>query len=308
MLHEYAVEPQAIGSTWETFRYLIEKFGFDRGRLISLFPNRWFREVYRASEGFSDMQRKRMEVALTQAKTQKVINLGRPYDPDLGGWLDNALVQHAVAPFHAIIAETNPAGEDAVLIAAEVDEHEPLMDSPTTWKVARVGSVLASAMGPMLKSARTVLFVDRYFEIRDPRYQETLRACLEVVHSSNAERARCEIHYCDHHTRPAAAMIEREAHRWLGGVIPNGMSIALYAWRERAGGEDFHARCLLTDVGGINVEAGFSAEGDHQNVQLALLASNFAQAKLREIERGSTVYELVEPVLEIAADGTVRRA
>lgn len=38
MLHEYAVEPQAIGSSWERFRYVIEKFGFDRGRLISQFP------------------------------------------------------------------------------------------------------------------------------------------------------------------------------------------------------------------------------------------------------------------------------
>ena len=31
MLHEYAVEPEAIGSDWKTFRYLLEKFGFDRG-------------------------------------------------------------------------------------------------------------------------------------------------------------------------------------------------------------------------------------------------------------------------------------
>ena len=41
MLFEYAVEPQAIGSNWQNFRYLIEKFGFDRGRLISQFPKAW---------------------------------------------------------------------------------------------------------------------------------------------------------------------------------------------------------------------------------------------------------------------------
>ena len=45
MLQEYAVEPAAIGSDWQTFRYLIEKFGFDQGRLISQFPKHWFREV-----------------------------------------------------------------------------------------------------------------------------------------------------------------------------------------------------------------------------------------------------------------------
>lgn len=307
MLHEYAVEPHAIGSDWHTFRYLIDKFGFDRGRLISRFPKRWFRDVYSASAGFTDMQRKYMEEVLAQAKKHKVVRSGRPYDPSLGGWLDNALAQHDVAPFHAIIAETNPTGREVVLEASNVDEFDPLMVSPHTWEVARVGAVLADAISPMLRSARTVLFVDPFFDIREARYQETLRACLEIVRSSNAEGACCEIHYRDHDTRPPLAMVEREAHRWVGGIIPDGMSIALFAWREKAGGEDFHARYLLTDVGGISVEAGFSAEGSHQNVLLGLLALDFALAKLEEFERGSTVYDLVEPILEIAADGQTRR-
>ncbi len=43
MLYEYAVEPQAIGANWQTLRYIVEKFGFDRGRLISDFPEHWSR-------------------------------------------------------------------------------------------------------------------------------------------------------------------------------------------------------------------------------------------------------------------------
>ena len=307
MLYEYAVEPQAIGSNWQTFRYLLEKFGFDRGRLISRFPKHWFREVYEAAGGLPDMQRKRIEQALDQARRTKVVRSGRPYDPTLGRWLDNALAQHAVVPFHAIIAERKPDGQDAVLIAAEVDELDPLMVSPHTWQVPRVGSVLAEAMGPMLRSARTLLFVDRYFDIRDALYKETLKACLDVVKSSDAKEVRCEIHYCAHDSRPSAAWTEQQAHQLLRSIIPEGMSIVLYVWQEKDGGEDFHARCLLTDVGGIIVEAGFSAVGDHQNVKLVLLASDFVRAELEVFERGSTVYDLVEPVLEIAADGTVKR-
>ena len=264
MLYEYAVEPQAIGSDWQTFRYLFEKFGFDRGRLISKFPKYWIREVYRAAEGLPDVQRKRIEVALNQAKKNKVVRCGRPYNPALGGWLDNALAQQAVEPFRAIIAGTRRAGQDAVLVADEVDELHPLMISPHTWQVPRVGSALAEAIGPMLRSARILLFVDRFFDIREKRYQETLEACLDIVHSSGANKVRCEIHFCDHDSRPSTDMIERDAHRWLRGVIPNRMSIALYAWKEKTGGEDFHARYLLTDVGGINVDAGFSAEKDRQ--------------------------------------------
>jgi len=307
MLLEYAVEPRAIGSNWQNFRYLIEKFGFDRGRLISQFPKAWFREVYAASAELRPLERARLEESLRRAKQTKVIRNGRAYDPTLGTWLDNALAQHAAAPFHAIIAETKPAGQDLVLAAADVDETDPLMVSSHTWQVSRVGSVLADAMGPMLRSAKTLLFVDRFFDVRDARYLETLQACLEVVHSSGANGVRCEIHYCDHDSRPPADMIEREAYRWLQGVIPNGMSIALYAWQEKAGGEDFHARYLLTDVGGISVEAGFSADGAHQNVQLGLLATDFCQEKFNAFARASSVYSLVEPVLEILSDGTVRR-
>jgi hypothetical protein len=59
------------------FRYLIEKFGFDKGRLISEFPRRWFLEVYNATAGFRDVQKKRVEVALNQARKNKVVRCHR---------------------------------------------------------------------------------------------------------------------------------------------------------------------------------------------------------------------------------------
>ena len=307
MLREYAVDPQAIGSNWQTFRYLIEKFGFDRGRLISQFPKHWLREVYTASVGFTELQRKRVEVLLTHAKKYKVVRFARDYDPQLGGWLDNALAQHATIPFHAIISETKPARHDAVLLADEVDDLHPLMDAPHTWLVPRVGEI-ARAMAPMLIAARTLLFVDRYFDISSRRYQDTLKECLDVVQLGGSGLLQCEIHYYEDDRKPTVAYIEQNARRWLRGVIPRGMTVALYRWQEKENGEDFHARDLLTEFGGINVESGFSAEGEQQSVRLTLLSFDIAQSKLEELRREATVYELVEPVLVIAADGTVRRA
>lgn len=307
MLFEYAVEPKAIGSSWQNFRYLIEKFGFDRGRLISQFPKAWFREVYAASATMKPVERKRLEESLNRAKQSKVVRSGRPYDPALGDWLQNAVAQHAVVPFHAIIAEQNPAALADVVLVDEAEEGHPLMVSAHTWEVERVGAILADAMGPLLKSARTVLFVDRFFDISKARYKETLKACLDLLDAARGTGVRCEIHFCDHDARPPPQLIEREARTWLRGILPAGMSIILFGWKERAGGADFHARYLLTDIGGINVEAGFSAEGAHQKVQLGLLDLDFAQNKLSALDRSSTVYDLVEPVLEIRSDGSVRQ-
>lgn len=306
MLLEYAVEPKAIGSNWQDFRYLIEKFGFDRGRLISQFPKNWVREVYEASEDFNTIERARLVESLNRAKQSKLLRSRRTYDP-LSEWMANALAQQGVTPFRAIIAQANAHNHASVVVASELDEGEALMDSPQTWPVPRIGSAMADAVSPLLISARTILFVDRFFNVRDPRYKETLKACLDVVHSSGSRSARCEIHYCDHESRPPFEVLERDAPRWLRGVIPAGMSVVLYAWNEKDGGEDFHARNLLTDIGGVSVEAGFSAEGAHQSVQIGLLASDFTQRQLVVFARASTVYDLAQPVLEISADGTANR-
>lgn len=307
MLFEYAVEPQAIGSSWHNFRYLFEKFGFDRGRLISRFPKRWEKEVYDAAVNMKPTERARLQIALSAAKQSKFLRSGRPYDPALGNWLTNALTQQAITPFHAIIAEANPSAHGQVVTAEEFDELHPLIVSPHTWEVARVGTTIAMALCPLLESAKTVLFVDRFFDISKARYQDTLKACLDVIASTGVVGVRCEIHFCDHDKRPPPEFIEREAHKWVRGVLPPGMSVVLFSWKEKTGGDDFHARYLLTDVGGVNVEAGFSAEGAHQKVQLGLLPLDLSQNKLASLLPNSTIYALVGPVLEIQSDGTVHR-
>jgi hypothetical protein len=130
---------------------------------------------------------------------------------------------------------------------------------------------------------------------------------LAIIAANGIDGVRCEIHYGEHDRRPPLELVERNAGRWLAGVIPVGMSIKLFGWKEKAGGADFHARFLLTERGGMNVEAGFSADGSHQKVLLALLEGPICQQKLAAFARGTTQYDLVGPVLEVFSDGTVRR-
>jgi hypothetical protein len=92
---------------------------------------------------------------------------------------------------------------------------------------------------------------------------------------------RCEIHFADHAWCPPIQEIERRVGRWLQGVIPTGMSIALFGWKEKTGEEDFHDRFLLTDKGGMTIGAGFSADGP--------------------------VYELADRVLVVHGDGRVEQ-
>lgn len=166
MLREYAVDPRAIGSSWATFRYVIEKFGFDKGRLISEFPKRWFREVYDATAGLPPLQKKRIEEALTQARRNKVVRCHRPYDRDAGDWLHNAVTEHRREPFHAIVALENPNGIEVVLRADDLDELLPLMVAPHDCTVPRDAASLAGAMKQMLRFGNRILFVDPFYDLQ----------------------------------------------------------------------------------------------------------------------------------------------
>jgi hypothetical protein len=65
------------------------------------------------------------------------------------------------------------------------------------------------------------------------------------------------------------------------------MKVTIFCWREKTNGEDFHARNLLTDRGGIAVDAGFSAEGNHQTTDMHLMGYDLSQERLEAFARRS---------------------
>ena len=305
MLYEYAVEPLAIGSSWQTFRYLIEKFGFDKGRLIAEFPKRaWFREVYEAATGFSSTDKARLEILLNKARGTKVIRTGRPYDPEAGDWLYNALTEHKRLPFKAIVARNNASASRDVLVADDVDEESPLMVVASNRLVPRDATSIASALSGFLGHGSRVLFVDPFFNPFNQRYKNTLKECLRVAKMQNPT-ANCEIHYRYHEDNVVPSDIEKNVTSAFGGLIPSGMSIKVYCWRQKDGGADFHARYLLTEKGGIGVDAGFSAEGAHETTDMHILGLDFCKEKLATFTRPANTYDLVGPVLFIGSDGKV---
>jgi hypothetical protein len=110
-----------------------------------------------------------------------------------------------------------------------------------------------------------------------------------------------------HDGKPGPDDLEREAAHLFRGVVPDRMKVTIFCWRQKSGGEDFHARYLLTERGGIAVDAGFSAEGNHQTTDMHLMSYGLSQEKLKAFDRGATYYDLVEPVIRVAASGHVER-
>jgi hypothetical protein len=202
-------------------------------------------------------------------------------------------------PFHAIIARENPSGDQAVLLADDLDELQPLMNVPHDCAVQRDAASLSAAMREMRRFSSRSLFVDPFYDPFNARYKSTFRECLGIVRSLNADAA-CEIHYRYHDHKPANDEIEREATHLFPSVVPKGMKVTIFCWRQKDDGEDFHARYLLSDRGGIAIDAGFSAEGNHQRTDMHLMSYDLSQEKLKTFARGATFYDLVEPIIKVA--------
>jgi hypothetical protein len=305
MLYEYAVEPTAISSDWKTCRYIAELFGFDRGRLLCLFPKAWLRLAIDGTNHLPDVQKKAVIEKLKRLKDQASIRSRRTYDPAVGDWITNAIAQNTADPFRAIIASAKSHSHENVLVVDDVEDTNPLVHVPTDAAIPRDASALAAAMKYLLRSSKTVLFVDPYYDPYDNRYQATLRVCLKDISEHNPG-ALCEIHHLDGKC-PSAEAIERDAKAKFADVIPQGMALSIFRWREWKGGEDFHARYLLTDKGGLGIDAGLSAEGTHQTTIMHLMSPELAGQRVHALAREATVYELIGPVLRIEANGVVSR-
>lgn len=307
MYQEYAVEPAAIGSSWETFRYLIEKFGFQEGRLISRFPSSWERLVIEAAKaaGVGDIAFSRITEKLKKGKKVRIINSGREYDSNLGNWIANARVAHDAKPFHAIIAQGSHK-EDEIVAPEDLEEDHLLMIAPISCSVPRTSKKLAEAFLPLLLSAREVDIVDPFFGLRKPKCTSLLKLLLSSMYDSRKNKKKnlhIRIHFRREGCEPSEQSLLQNPRKWVRNWIPEGFELHLYEWKKKPGGEKFHDRFLLCDCGGLMIGPGFEAVGQHESATITLLDYQHVQELRGNFAIGATVYDKVGNAIRIKSNG-----
>lgn len=311
MLKEYAVEPAAMGSSWETFRYLIGLLTFEQGRRISKFPRTWEREVITTARAanITPIRLQSIVERLRSAGTKgSIVDFNRRYDSSLGNWLTNALTEHRRLAFHAIIATGNPANENAVVVIDDATDEHRLIQSAHTWEVQRTGAAIAAAVVPLMRSAREILIVDPYLDWRDvvtaTGYRSTLGEILRALHAWGRRNVTVQLHFRTHDSRPPSNVIIKDARKLLRGLLPQTFSFELHEWQERDDGEDFHDRHVLCDCGGLSIGAGFEAVGGHQHAEVSLKPFDLSRTLKARFTVGTAAFDLVGNVIVIDALGT----
>lgn len=267
MIHEFALDPGLLNN-WEQFRYLIEKFGVCQGRLIARYPKRWKAMVYDGLSALGEIERKRIEVWL-----QHIDDRMQPRTPHWDksmSWLPNAEDEHDRQPFHAIISHTNPHAHDRILTYADLNEDSPLWSIAREKVVTRKASILAAAVSPLLRIAKSIIFVDPHFDPYKPRVRNTLGAFLKasLTGRTGSAPARVEFHTA---YKPEITDFVGECYRQLPQRIPIDMLLRIVRWQERAGGDGLHNRYILTERGGVRLAWGLDEGSPAHTDDLSLL-------------------------------------
>lgn len=306
MLSEYAVDPKALGADWRVFKDLFDRFGGDKGRLISRFPKKWESKVIQAAKEASmpDVRMKSLVERLRRGK-YRIADFERIYEAE-SSWMENAIRLHAERPFHAIVHDCEPAPCPEALLVDDCTDDAPLFHAPISQDVVRTEDEIAGALFMLVLAASEIDLVDPYFDLRPGQrnYIGPLRQLLERLGNASSSPRTIRVHFRTHHTRPPSNILLNDTVRLTAGILPEGYCLELHEWEQIDGGEDFHDRFCLTNLGGIMIGAGLSAQGASETATFTLLDLDHSQRiRLKFTDASGTFRKAGQTVL-IRSDGT----
>lgn len=280
MIHEFAVDPELFRN-WKDVRYLTEHFGVCEGRLISRYPKKWERLVRQALDGERDYKELGPVDDNTHMRVvEKLVSLKDKMQTrihewnDALGWLDNTEREHARRPFHAVLTSTAHDTDGRILNFNELDEDNSLWKVERERVVKRTAADLASAVAPLLKIARKLVFVDPHFDPYKRQVCIALQAYLEAALTKRISGTSLET--LEFHTpyRPEIRDYEAECHRRLPALVPAGSIITIRRLKSMDDGDDMHNRYILTDRGGIRLAWGLDEGRRGQTDDVSLLGTS----------------------------------
>lgn len=163
---------------------------------------------------------------------------------------------------------------------------------------------MAAVAEMLLRSSSEIVFVDQHYSCA-ARHGRPLAAFLKLALQGASVR-RLEYHLgCNGTANWFKEALQRQV-RFFG--LPPGITLNFYRWKERPGGEEFHARYILTELGGIRYDVGLDEADDKEGKQttdVSALDLDTYQHRWSEYRPDSKVFDLQE-AWQVHAGGVVQ--
>jgi hypothetical protein len=241
MIKEFALDPDAITSSYREFCYFTEKFGVSQGRVISSFPKKWRKMVCDSAlrEHKGKVEFSKIVERLNRFGNDIVFDTGRPSGEGSQTWIDRALVEHARKPFAAIISATAIDHPD-VLLKDEIDEENPRFKTSRQLAIPRTAQALIGCAEFLIRHAKIIKLVDPHFDPSKSRYHRPLEQICALLAGS---KAIIEVHRSN---EIASDELIRRFQQHIS-ILPSGVEMQLYIY-EKA---QMHNRFIITKCGGL---------------------------------------------------------
>ena len=301
MIYEFAIEP-ALAVAWakqqNEFEYYYEKFGLGQPKIMSEFPKfkNWRRLFKRAAAGARDFELQRITAIFSLLLERRIHRDGFSYDGTLS-WLKNAETENDRCPFQAILSSENPRKHQSVLYPESLKASE-LWKTEEQDYCPRTSNDMARLVSPMLSNCLELYFIDPHFGPENPRHRRPLEAFLNemAVNRFGKPLPDCvEIHTSN---KADSVFFKDTCQEKLPQLVPSGYRVRLKRWVERPGGEKFHQRFILTDIGGVEVDPGLDDGKEGESFKVMLLKRKMFEKHWQDFII-APAFDLAETPLEI---------
>ncbi len=122
-------------------------------------------------------------------------------------------------------------------------------------------------------------------KVQQSKWLRPLRA-LAATLATDGRLARFEIHALNHREvrrRWDPGLFAANCRTDLCAALPRGVTINALLWSERNGGEQFHERLIVTDIGGVVIDPGIDDGPDGEIYKLRLISKLDVPGYLSEL-------------------------
>ncbi len=276
MLQEFAIEPTVL-DCWLRYDYFMADCGVEKGRLVAEFPAaQWAKHVWKAVSGNpkrTPKDEQKILYHLQHTAEAKLVYTARQYhfQSNAPCWLDQAAREHAAKKFRLIISSAVPNGIADAIHAEEFDKHDvAAWTVDTTCPIERTPDAIAGLTRLLCARASVVKLLDPHFDSGEVRFKKSFRKLFEAICQVADSKVKIEVHCGSKQSQQN--FTDKLLNEWPE-LIPPGRKVFFYRWVEEPQGEQLHRRLILSERGGVLVEAGLDVGYQGQTTTATLLST-----------------------------------
>ena len=247
----YAVDPSAIKDSRD-FEFLLELFGFSRGRFIAEYPCNWDSFLQREAREMPPLDQARMCRLLQRFKAHTLPSDVTYLTQD--SWLCNALEQRA--QFTEIVTTPNDEG-----LPSLEDIFQELADSQG-GHISRDVITYKTIIRPLFLTSTEIHIQDQYFNFRDKRKLDVMHMLFELC----AIHGRCTslVFHLGEEERKHENLSLTRISTGIESLKAQYPALTLSATCTWDGGR-IHGRYIFSAKGGLHFDHGFDTDDGKPN-------------------------------------------